>query len=110
MYNLSKKYLEASDAIKLEREIYSGLVNRAEYNEYYFEYKYGLFYSGGEPIPSKVDRKLEKAIDELEESNYTQRAIAYSKMENYFSPKKILQLFDKFKTFNELRASICEIN
>jgi hypothetical protein len=36
--------------------------------------------------------------------------VAYSKFENYSAPGKMLQLFSKFRTFDELKVFIPEVN
>ncbi len=109
-HRMAKNFNEAKKAIALEKKFIAGLVNRAKYENYYFEDFNGILVTEDyKLISSRKNLKLEEAIDELEIYSYTARAIAYSKLENY-SIQEMINLFTKFRTFDELRSFIPKLN
>ncbi|MGM5481023.1 MAG: hypothetical protein ACQESE_01285 [Nanobdellota archaeon] len=106
-HRMSEDYSEATEAINFEKEILSELVNRAKYSDYYFQQSCNDYLI--EDLISSENDAFKIAVDEAELFGYTSRAIAYSKFEQFTSPKEMFVLFDKFKTFNELRYYIPEL-
>ena len=57
-----------------------------------------------------VNSEFERIVSEATAFGKTAIAVAYSKFENYSAPGKMLQLFSKFRTFDELKVFIPEVN